>query len=192
MSNSALLSAAKLTTGLWIANSLAVLLLAGSAWYQARLLFGPLATEFPSDLTLKPAPYKAPQPMALVFASNPFDPTGKAWMAKDAPKKSGAGQLHGYMELPGTKSVLTANGVVRKGDSLANGKMVDIQKDEVIVQQATGNVALPLPSASRPSLKTLNHAARPGMEKPSPQPVPINNKPVTKEPLIKPTVRPGL
>ena len=146
------------TTGLWLGNLLGMLLLLLAVAYQLGGAVFTSDAHMPAIHPLLAQPVPQPVPLADIGGRNPFDSSSAHWKISGESNPAITGDLRGVILLPGAQRVVTSNGTVRIGEMLAEGRVVRILDNKIIVDQGHGKKELELPSARRPTLKSINKA----------------------------------
>ena len=146
------------TAGLWLGNAFGILLLLLIVAYQIGGAVFDMNAPLPKVQPLAAQPIHQPEPQADIGNRNPFDSSAARWKT-DAEKNSAlSGELRGVIMLPGVKAVVTKGGAVHLGEALAEGRITKIMGDKIIVEQGDASREMELPSAHRPTLRSLNKA----------------------------------
>lgn len=145
------------TTGLWLANAFGISLLLLIVAYQFGGAFFGLGAQLPPVLPLVVQPVPQPGLEANAGSRNPFDSSSAHWKTSSG-KTAASGELRGVILLPGVQAVVTSSGAVHLGETLTGGRVAKILDDKVVVEQENGNREMELPSAHRPTLRSLNKA----------------------------------
>jgi hypothetical protein len=146
------------TTGLWLGNLLGIMLLLLAVAYQLGGAIFTSGAHLPAvnPLTVQPVPQ--PETRADTGKRNPFDPSSARWKTGSGSNPALTGELRGVILLPGVQTVVTSSGTVRVGETLAEGRVIRILDNKIVVEQGSGSKELELPSARRPTLKSINKA----------------------------------
>ena len=145
-----------LTAGLWLGNALGLALLLLAAFYQlGGAVFG-AGARLPQVQPLAARPVPQPSAKIGIGDRNPFDSSVAHWRASGASVPTMAGELRGVILLPGVQAVVTNSGTVRPGEMMTEGRVIRILDNRIIVGQGEGNREIKLPSADRPTLRSLN------------------------------------
>jgi hypothetical protein len=146
------------TTGLWMGNLFGILFLLLAVAYQLGGAIFASGAHMPEINPLSVQPVPQPETRTDIGSRNPFDPSAARWKASGGNNPAITGELRGVILLPGVQTVVTSNGTVRVGETLPEGRVVRILDDKIVVEQGGGNKELELPSARRPTLKSINKA----------------------------------
>jgi len=138
-----------LTVGLIAGNAIAWAGLVMIALYQFGMLGFSRHGEMPEIATLAPTTVIPPDSPRIDGRRNPFDLTGTHWKigpaAASVTAESSATDIRGVLQLPGVCAVVTSQGAVRIGETMAGGKFSGIRGSKVIVEQQDGRQELDLP-----------------------------------------------
>lgn len=151
------------TVVLWLANGVGWIVLAIAALHQFGVLAGRPALALPEVKPLSPLLLQPPPAAAEVGARNPFDPAAGRWLAAAPEGPRAPGELRGVLVLPGVRAAVTGGGVVLVGEPLAEGRLVGIRGDKLLVQRedAAGAVdEIEVPALHTPTLESLNKGTR--------------------------------
>ena len=141
---------------LWLSNIVGGLILIAIIAYQFSVFFIESPVKIPSEALVIAQVVQLPNPPENVGSTNPFDSTGIHWKTVNSEGVKGNGTLLGVIKLPGVNSALTSTGVVRIGETMAEGKLIGITDKKVILTQDTNQTEILLPSSKRPSIESLN------------------------------------
>ena len=146
------------TTGLWLGNLLGILLLLLAVAYQLGGAIFASGAHLPAVHPLTVQAIPQPETRADIGSRNPFDSSSARWKTSSGNNPAIIGELRGVILLPGVQTVVTSSGMVRVGETLAEGRVIRILDNKIVVDQGHGSKELELPSARRPTLKSINKA----------------------------------
>lgn len=88
---------------------------------------------------------------------NPFDVSGVDWIAPEQTEslRASTGRLVGVMVFPGVELALTGDGTVRRGESLAGGKLRFVEKYGVRIETDGGETSVGLDRRKVPSFNEI-------------------------------------
>lgn len=144
-----------LALGLWIGNAIALVIVIVALYSQLGPLFAPMKgmAELPP---IQPQPLRMPERTNPSSLKNPFDSGAGHWKAAGN-RVDGEG-LHGVLLLPGVRAAVTGAGIVYPGGQVGGGRLAQITKDGLIVQQENQTQEIKLHAVPRPTMQTLNKA----------------------------------
>jgi len=146
------------TTGLWLGNLLGMLFLLLVVAYQLGGAMFASDAHLPAIQPLAVQAVPQPEILADIGSRNPFDTSSARWKISSENSPATTGELRGVILLPGVQTVLTSSGTVRVGETLAEGRVSRILDHKIVVNQGGSSKELELPSAKRPTLKSINKA----------------------------------
>jgi len=147
-----------ITTGLWLGNLLGMLALVLVVVYQLGEAVFTSDVHLPDIRPLVAQAITQTDAIADIGSRNPFDSSATRWKIVSATNPSTTGELRGVILLPGVQTVVTSKGTVRVGETLTEGRVTRILDDKIVVDQGRSSKELELPSAKRPTLKSINKA----------------------------------